>query len=909
MKRLSSSLDSDVNQLMRTLKFSSRMASFVMLCLIFAMVIHPSKAHASTIWTPAQQALYSTLMPAFNFNTLNQCSNQPLSPAYTQWISDVGVPKSTIKAVPFNAPSVQLQFNYNGAVCHSPGGSITANNLLITDAGPGIPDLALPPKNQFGLNLGGPNAPTGTYDSHSNTFTLNAPGGNFTSLVTVVTVTGHFKQINEFNPGVYECVGVPTPVTSLTDFGPCQPTPFSIRITILIPSNQPTLSVAASCNGTSQPSTFNVTSGDKDAIPPGLANVYSVHWQLQDSPNGIAWVNSGINVGTTVNEFGGTIVTHGVAFNALPGDVFHRIVATTNGYGVPIPTTAFSRVWGPCRADTPPDVHISANCNLIGPGIPGFTIKSGDPDYNLFNNLLYSVQYIVRNSAGAIIPGGSGVMKRPTYPWNGFPAGEVVHNFNLKTIASYNPTQTYTIEALTTGITPSGAVGPASSLKTDTTAPLNCGVPPPICNGISEVPTPILPGNPFTVTFSIKYTGATPIPNTWTLAAGTSPALLVGATKLNDTGVKTQGGFTATDVFSSSGVPSGSYTVSYTFTSPVDGTVTCPYSLSVISTTSPYLGIYGGDIFAGAGFGSPCTNNPNAYITGSLVGEGGVDQLAAFALGLINSFNSAALRTTPPTSPYGLDFANSPAGTHGNFVGANCIVPDTAPATSTAITVDGPIPSVGGPSFKATMPNLRISASTLSAGQHTKIYVTGNVIITGDITYGGVWAKADDVPSLTLVVTGNIYIDKSVAQLDGTYEAVPTGPPGPINGVINTCVDAGVGPGPATKIYARGDLADPTYQSNCQLKQLTVNGSVVAQHIDWMRTYGSLTYFQAEENPYTGAAPFPPAHPCQSPPVLPNKLTCSGEVIINGPETYIGQGSSNTLNPKFSYFTSLPPVL
>ena len=352
--------------------------------------------------------------------------------------------------------------------------------------------------------------------------------------------------------------------------------------------------------------------------------------------------------------------------------------------------------------------------------------------------------------------------------------------------------------------------------------------------------------------------------------------------------------------------------------------------------STPYLSVFGNDIFAGGAFDPNCGAMTDGKIDTSSIGapdRGSGSQLAAFALDTINGFNTAELRSgTPALPPNGLRFANT-AGPDGRFDGSHCITDYTFPATPPpgAITIDPSIEWIAfdiafmysGTYYGKPTSNVPPSAGArrlysdsvypIDDGTHIKMYIDGDIIIcgcrekgdlpgyyanhTGNIEYAGGWSKAGDIPSVTIIAKGNIYINESVTRLDGTYVAVPdpTAPAGS-TGQIYTCVHyipapAGTNEFGTMDIYKKGDLGNAAYQTNCN-KQLVVNGSLVAEHINFLRTYGDIASSVAGEHPYLGG-------------IFPN----AAEVIINGPETYIGAPIVDSYSQTYDYFTSLPPIL
>jgi hypothetical protein len=267
-------------------------------------------------------------------------------------------------------------------------------------------------------------------------------------------------------------------------------------------------------------------------------------------------------------------------------------------------------------------------------------------------------------------------------------------------------------------------------------------------------------------------------------------------------------------------------------------------------TNKPYYKVYGSGVSAGGNFGpvsgGSCTGGgelggwfTNQYYDGTTNGYsfGAGSQLSALALLKITGFASA--QTVASRSPTDLTFANndptaisktsySPdlGGKFGSAAG-NCLTSEQPPAG--ASVASGPY---------------EVTGRTVTGSE--SVFVNGDAYISGNIIYGS-WTTKDNVPSFELHATGNIYIDPNVTVLDGVYTAEPTSG----SKAIYTCA------GPSH--YA--PMAQGSLYGGCN-KQLTIHGSFVAQHVNLMRTYGSLrdekpnVTSAAVQVPGTGGVPF-----------------------------------------------------
>ncbi|MBA3758310.1 hypothetical protein H0X10_01620, partial [Candidatus Saccharibacteria bacterium] len=242
------------------------------------------------------------------------------------------------------------------------------------------------------------------------------------------------------------------------------------------------------------------------------------------------------------------------------------------------------------------------------------------------------------------------------------------------------------------------------------------------------------------------------------------------------------------------------------------GSNTCQATVAVVNR--PYLRVFGGDVQVGTSFSQPCTAVPAAQAKiltfnlgpgGSYQGAGA--QMAVFALGTIDQFVSANGGGSP--APKALTFANT-SGTYGGNYNKTFCAPDYwADATS-------PVSSY----------NVPAGVYTVAEGSGQTIYVDGNAIISGNILYAnsGGWTGLNVIPSYKLIVRGNIYIDRGVTQLDGTFIALANGGSG---GKIYTCTAGGT-------VYT-----NPYSSADCN-NTLTVNGSFIANEIKFLRTRGTL---------------------------------------------------------------------
>lgn len=326
----------------------------------------------------------------------------------------------------------------------------------------------------------------------------------------------------------------------------------------------------------------------------------------------------------------------------------------------------------------------------------------------------------------------------------------------------------------------------------------------------------------------------------------------------------------------------------------------CQDGGSASVTNKPYIRTYGSDTAAGGGFGTNCDGKdsstgsparvlswlmPLNYHQPGIEGRGDTtnksgsgSELATMATGQIGGFRSVTMRNAAPTDARGLTFANldypSPPADPippsasidktidnpvlGGYMSGKgwCVpnyyqstqFPESSPkkqtVTSASLDVKGRQKEGQTVVKGISKLNLSSSADLEGSDRHT-IYVDGDVSITGPIkyktSYPSTTGGTNNIPSFTLVVRGNIYIDKNVRQLDGLYIAQPKeGQPN--TGRIYTCADGG---NPVTLPAAVYSICGADTDVPGGDKRLTVNGSFIAQRVVLNRvsySIGNSTY-------------------------------------------------------------------
>ncbi len=342
----------------------------------------------------------------------------------------------------------------------------------------------------------------------------------------------------------------------------------------------------------------------------------------------------------------------------------------------------------------------------------------------------------------------------------------------------------------------------------------------------------------------------------------------------------------------------------------------------------PYMRVYGNDVSAGGDFRDPaCTITTAARIdmfTRNLsgIGRGSGAQMAVFAQEKISGFPSTTTKSAAPSGKIGLSFSNTFNNTNtneaegggssnrprsgGGFASGPCIpnyfeetqysdAEEVSPGVPRKVNVAG----FAGPVSTASLPNPQtvvgsnatVTGGALGLGERRSLLVNGDVYISGNVVYDTNWTAIADIPSFYLIVNGNIFIDKDVTRLDGTYIAQPRAPG--VGGNIFTCYeDPGV-PVPVASLKPTCD------------RQLVINGSFVAEKVHFLRTHRTIRDSPALPNTEN---PLSPVAPAAGPTVA-----AAAEIFNFTSETYLAVPALRPLggsaNSQYDYITALPPVL
>lgn len=298
----------------------------------------------------------------------------------------------------------------------------------------------------------------------------------------------------------------------------------------------------------------------------------------------------------------------------------------------------------------------------------------------------------------------------------------------------------------------------------------------------------------------------------------------------------------------------------------------------------PYFQVLNGDVSAGAGFGASCSTVATAPISafnnGAAAYLGAGTRLAAFDLGTVTGFASAAVNGGM-TLPKSLTFANTGAGaastTYGGGLGSNACAVDYYNLPKTNATPWGGSLTNGEWTTSGNQTLAAGGVTTIAPDNKVTLFVNGSVYIRNNILLGTA-TSYNSMPTFYLIVQGNIYIDYRVTQLDGIYVAQGG------SGKIFTCATGFAAPSAAEV----ASTVDTPGGAICGQNQLTVYGALVANQVKLLRSRSKI------ENCTTVA----------------NCLTESAEIINYTPDRWI---PPRTTTPgaakKYDAITSLPPVL
>lgn len=248
----------------------------------------------------------------------------------------------------------------------------------------------------------------------------------------------------------------------------------------------------------------------------------------------------------------------------------------------------------------------------------------------------------------------------------------------------------------------------------------------------------------------------------------------------------------------------------------------------IVIAKTPYVHMMGNDVWAGGGFAAinpACNASSKIQTVAHTLGDGTVagsaSEYAAFALGKITNFGSSNKALINPASVAGkaLTFANLDVANLGSYGAPQHCITDYVTKYDKTVN-DGGVPSaidVGamGDGTQLNISGPRSFSGDVPVGSRQIYLVEGDIAITGDIKYPSNYNGIGEIPSLVIIATGNITVNRDVTQMDGLFIA---------RGQFFTC-DVSLG----TTLTVSGP---------CE-KQLTINGAAIAGRMQLLRTYGA----------------------------------------------------------------------
>ena len=257
----------------------------------------------------------------------------------------------------------------------------------------------------------------------------------------------------------------------------------------------------------------------------------------------------------------------------------------------------------------------------------------------------------------------------------------------------------------------------------------------------------------------------------------------------------------------------------------------------VVVTKSPNLNLSGSDSYADKGFqGASVSKSDKVFGTDK---RGSYSQYGLLTGGVgVTNFGSAGY-TTASVSNHGsackLSYANTSSASVScsNLSGlspANLIKPDKGnlstpkwPTSSTGLGPQVTIKQSMASGDYGRNGSLIITGGSLGKGRHIRLFVKGDVTINGDISadeVNPIHSSLSDIPSLTVVATGDIRVEREVSVIAGTYVA---------GGKFESCKDA------------QNQKKTPALGVNGVCKnKLKVNGAIVSGGSPvFLRTFGA----------------------------------------------------------------------
>ncbi|HEX5448053.1 MAG TPA: hypothetical protein VFW90_02525 [Candidatus Saccharimonadales bacterium] len=282
---------------------------------------------------------------------------------------------------------------------------------------------------------------------------------------------------------------------------------------------------------------------------------------------------------------------------------------------------------------------------------------------------------------------------------------------------------------------------------------------------------------------------------------------------------------------------------------------TCPPGNDT-PATRPYFQVWNSDTSAGGGFRTPngvCPTNAPGYISPTTTGYDYAGGIRAFAKksagrGSMTDFGAIAMGLIPGSeggpmgffSGNGAIFANTgypsgdPPGSLGGYLHSNstghCVddfFTNTRKDSQSTVNILNGNPTSG--QYILTGGTLSRNTLNLTANRQVTVYVDGDLTIDQNVNYPDKYEpNVGHVPYFAVIVRGNITLTSGVTHLDGLYVAQPRADGS--GGVFSTC------------------------DSTCN-SQLIINGAVIAQKVDLLRSHGTLDPGDSQASDTIGSNP------------------------------------------------------
>lgn len=356
----------------------------------------------------------------------------------------------------------------------------------------------------------------------------------------------------------------------------------------------------------------------------------------------------------------------------------------------------------------------------------------------------------------------------------------------------------------------------------------------------------------------------------------------------------------------------------------------------------PYFKTFGGDVMSGGWFkdGAVCDIDPASnyqdgrnsvdHLTGGILAYarsagagpssagGSSSQFAAFVLGLVDNsganfgfYSNGAMGGAVG----GRTFANNAAGPWGGYfqddqfdgVRQSYCIPDyysKKPADASTPVLGSLTSATGSGTYRADGTgnpyDLNLGPVNLPLGSNITVFVNGNVYIGHNISYNpsAAGATVDNVPKLTVVARGSIYISPNVTDLYGFYIAQPlpdcSSAPSPCSpapltadtGIIWTCH-----PDDTAPLFYTWPITN-----GCD-NRLVITGGLAAKQVNFLRIRGDIGGATSAEDSLPAA---------MASGNIAEIINYSPAIAIDGP--FFSSTTSSELRNRIDSVISLPPV-